>query len=408
MSKKVSEEVSETVGADSAQPDGAHALAVRVRARLHLIEQHAAQTEREGGLPAPVLAALHDAHLFRMLLPRSIGGLEVAPEAFIETLELLAAADASTAWMVAQGCGCSLAAAYLPAASARQVFGANDAVLAWGPSGTGARIVAADGGYRVTGQWHFASGNRHAQWLGGHGSVYENDGAPRLDASGKPVERTVVFPREAARIDGQWNVMGLKGTGSDGYAVTDLFVPDAMTYQREAPGERREHGPLYNFTGMNMFAFGIAAMGLGIARAMLDAFVAVAKEKSDRVTGKRLRDSGVIQAEVAKAEARLLSSRGFMLATARELYGVAVGGAAFTGEQRARMRLSTSWATTEARAVADFAYTTAGATAIFASGPFERRFRDIHTLTQQVQAHASNFELVGQSLLGVPSSSRLM
>ncbi len=401
MSKLISEHVSETVGADATMAD-------RARALLHVIEQHAAQTERDGRLPADLLAALHDAHVFRMLLPRSIGGLEVEPATFIETLEALAVADASTAWMVAQGCGCSLAAAYLPTPSSRQVFGANDAVLAWGPSGTGAKVVVADGGYRVTGQWHFASGNRHAQWLGGHGSVFEADGASRLDASGKAVERTVVFPRDAARIDGDWNVMGLRGTGSDSYCVTDLFVPAAMTYQREAASERREHGPLYSFTGMNMFAFGIAAMALGIARAMLDAFVAVAKEKTDRVTGKRLRDSGVIQSEVAKAEARLLSSRGFMLATARELYAVAEGGVAFTGEQRARMRLSTSWATAEARAVADFAYTTAGATAIFASGPFERRFRDIHTLTQQVQAHASNFELVGQSLLGVPSTSRLM
>lgn len=368
----------------------------------------AAETERNGRLPASLLAALHEARLFRMLLPRSVGGLEVEPATFIETLETLAAADASTAWMIAQGCGCSLAAAYLPPESARVVFGPADAVLAWGPSGTGARIAALDSGYRVTGQWWFASGNRHAQWLGGHGTVYEQDGSPRLDASGKLIERTVVFPHAAARIDGAWNVMGLKGTGSDGYAVEDLYVPAAMTYQRESQAERREQGPLYAFTGMNMFAFGIAAMGLGIARAVLDEFVALAREKSDRVTGQRLRDSAVVQAEVARAEARLLSARGFMLATARELYAAASGGIAFTAEQRARMRLSCAWATSEARTVADYAYTAAGATAIHESGPFERRFRDLHTLTQQVQAHASNFELVGQSLLGVSTTSRLM
>ena len=394
--------------AGATDADGAHSLAVRTGALVHLIEQHAAETERQGKLPAQMLAALHEAQLFRMLLPRTVGGLEVAPATFIETLETLATADASTAWMVAQGCGCSLAAAYLPPESMRHVFGPHDAVLAWGPSGTGAKIVAASGGFHVTGQWHFASGNRHAMWLGGHGTVHEADGTPRLDTSGRPVERTVIFPRSAARIDGDWNVMGLKGTGSDGYAVADLFVPAAMTYQREAAGERREPGPLYTFTGMNMFAFGIAAMALGIARAMLDAFVGVAKQKSDRVMGTRLRDSGVIQAEVARSHVRLLASRGFMLETARELYAVAAGGVAFTGEQRARMRLSTSWAATEARAVADYAYTTAGAAAIFVSGPFERRFRDIHTLTQQVQAHASNFELVGQSLLGLPPTSRLM
>jgi len=115
-----------------------------------------------------------------------------------------------------------------------------------------------------------------------------------------------------------------------------------------------------------------------------------------------------VQAEIARAEARLLSARGFMVATARELYAAAAGGAAFVPEQRARMRLSCAWAASEARTVADFAYTAAGASAIHATGPFERRFRDLHTLTQQVQAHASNFELVGQSLLGVPTTSRLL
>jgi alkylation response protein AidB-like acyl-CoA dehydrogenase len=388
--------------------DPASALLTRARALVPAIAAAAAATERNGRLSPPLLAALHEARLFRMLLPRSVGGLEAEPATFIETLEILAAADASTAWMIAQGCGCSLAAAYLPAASARTVFGPPDAVLAWGPSGTGARITAADGGYRVSGRWWFASGNRHAQWLGGHGTLHEADGSARLDASGKAVERTVVFPRSAASVDGVWNVMGLKGTGSDGYAVEDLFVPAAMTYQRESQSERRETGPLYSFSGMNMFAFGIAAMGLGIARALLDEFVAVARNKADRVTGQRLRDSAVVQAEVARAEARLLSARGFMVATARELYAAAAGGAAFAPEQRARMRLSCAWAASEARTVADFAYTAAGASAIHEAGPFERRFRDLHTLTQQVQAHASNFELVGQSLLGVPTTSRLL
>lgn len=386
----------------------ADALLRRALALVPAIEAAAAETERSGRLSAALLAALHEARLFRMLLPRSVDGLEVEPATFIETLEILAAADASTAWMVAQGCGCSLAAAFLPAQSARAIFGPADAVLAWGPSGTGARIIAVDGGYRVTGRWWFASGNRHAQWLGGHGTVYDADGSPRLDAAGKAVERTVVFPRSAASIDGEWNVMGLKGTGSDGYAVDNLHVPTAMTYQRESQLERREKGPLYSFTGMNIFAFGIAAMGIGIARALLDAFVAVAKDKTDRVTGQRLRDSAVVQAETAKAQARLLSARGFMLTTARELYAVAAGGTVLTPEQRARMRLSSVWASSEARAVAQFAYTAAGAAAIHESGPFERRFRDINTLTQQVQAHASNFELVGQSLLGVPTTSRLM
>ena len=370
------------------------------------IEAAAADTEHNAALSPAVLGALHEAGMFRLLLPRSIGGHEVEPAVFIEVLEALAGADASTAWVVAQGCGCSLSAAYLAPEVARELFGAGNAALAWGPSGTGARAVAVDGGFRVTGRWHFASGNRHAQWLGGHCMVHEADGQPRLDGVGRPVDRTVIFPRRSARVDGVWQVIGLKGTGSDSYAVEDLFVPASHSYRREAKEERREHGPLYDFTGLSMFAFGIAAIGLGIARTMLDALIRHASDKTERTTGRALRDSGVIQAEIAKAEAKLLSARGFMLAMARDLYATAVSGQAFTAGQRARMRLSTTWAASQAREVADLAYTAAGATAIFAAEPFERRFRDMHTLTQQVQAHASNFELVGQSLLGVQGASR--
>ena len=115
----------------------------------------AAETERNGRLAPPLLDALHDAGFFRMLLPRSLGGLEIEPAVFVEVLEALAAADASTAWVVAQGCGCSLAAAYLAPDVAREIFGPGDAVLAWGPSGTGAKAVTVEGGYRVSGQLAF-------------------------------------------------------------------------------------------------------------------------------------------------------------------------------------------------------------------------------------------------------------
>jgi alkylation response protein AidB-like acyl-CoA dehydrogenase len=385
-----------------------HELVEKARALRPLIEAEAAQTERSGALSAPLLAALHEARLFRMLLPRSVGGFELPPADFIDVLVQLAAADASTAWMIAQGCGCSLSAAYLDPETAREIFGPPDAVMAWGPYDSGARAVAVEGGFRVTGRWSFASGNRQATWMGAHCTIHEADGRPRLDAAGKPVERTLILPRGEATFERDWNVVGLRGTGSDTYSAEAVFVPQRRSYRRESLQERREHGPLYQFTGMNIFAFGVAAMSLGIARALLDHFLAMARTKTDRVTGSPLRESGAVQAEVARAEAKLASSRLLMLATARELHHTAAAGEAFSLDQRARMRLSAVWAATQAREVADYAYTTAGAPAIFESAPFERRFRDMHTLTQQVQAQAANFELVGQAMLGVPFTSRLI
>lgn len=385
-----------------------HNVLGRTRALLPLIEAASFATESEAALSPALLDALHGARLFRMLLPSSVGGLELEPAAFMEVLELLAGADASTAWVVAQGCGCSLSAAYLAPEAAREIFAPADAVLAWGPSGAGATAAVVEGGYRATGRWHFASGNRHAQWLGGHCTVVELDGKPLLDATGRPLERTLIFPRGDADVEDAWDVLGLKGTASYSYSVRDLFVPAARTYRRESPEDRRDPGPLYRFTGMNIFAFGIAAMAQGLARKLLDSFIAVARTKIDRVTGRPLKESGAVQAEVARSQARLAASRLLLLTTARELHEVLATGQSLTLEQRAQMRLCTVWAVSEARAVAGYAYTAAGASAIFASAPFERRFRDMHTLTQQVQAHSANFELVGQALLGMPPTSRLM
>ncbi|MGH7279061.1 MAG: acyl-CoA dehydrogenase family protein, partial [Candidatus Rokuibacteriota bacterium] len=109
------------------------------------------QIEQERRIPEPLLAALHDAGLFRMLLPASLGGGELDPPGFVRVIEEIARHDASTAWCLCQTAGCSMVAAYLSPEVAHRIF-AEGGVLAWGP-GPDARAVAVDGGYRVTGTW---------------------------------------------------------------------------------------------------------------------------------------------------------------------------------------------------------------------------------------------------------------
>lgn len=380
----------------------------RARAVAPLIAAAAPRIEAERALPPDVLAALHEARLFRMLLPRSIGGDEVMPADFFAAIESLAAADASAAWCVGQGAGCGMSAAYLAPEAARAVFGGADAVLAWGPLGRDARAVIVDGGFRVSGTWHFASGSRHANWLGAHCIVYSADGQPQRDDEGKPIERTMLFPKARATVTDNWQVMGLKGTGSDSYSVTDLFVPSAYAFSRDTAADRRETGALYCFTSFSLYGVAFAGVALGIARATLDAFIMLARDKVSSNAKTSLRENAVIQAQVAMAEAKLLSARGFLVETLHENGRAAVEQGGFTLDQRIRLRLAATWASLQAREVVDAAYHAAGATAIFESNPFERRFRDIHTVSQQVQAHVANFEIVGQCLLGLDPKSRVV
>jgi alkylation response protein AidB-like acyl-CoA dehydrogenase len=380
----------------------------RARALRPLITAHAARIEQEREISPEVLSALHDAQLFRMLVPKSCAGAEVAPAVFMQAIEELAKADGSTAWCVAQASGCSMAAAYVEPKVAREMFGDVRSVMAWGPVGPNAKAVAVEGGYRASGSWSFASGIKHAGWLGCHCPVVEADGAPRLGSDGKPAERTMLIPKASAKIKDIWRVVGLKGTGSDNYRTDDLFVPDAYTFTRESAADRRETGPLYRFTIFHLYGTGFAAIGLGLARGALDDFVALAATKIPKTKTFVLRDNAVIQSQVALAEAKLASSRSFLLQTLHETWDVAVRGEALSLPQRAALKLAGTYAVHQAKDVIDTVYHAAGATAIFESNPFERRFRDVHTVIQQVQAQFANFEMVGQVLLGLPSPSKLI
>jgi alkylation response protein AidB-like acyl-CoA dehydrogenase len=363
-----------------------------------MIAAAASRIEQEGAIAPDIIAAMHDARLFRLLIPRAYDGEELEPVWYVQAVEEIAKADASTAWCMAQASGSSLAAGYLAPAVTHDVFGARDAALASGPPGKNSRAITVENGYRVTGSWPFASGIGHATWLGAHCTICDSDGTPRRGKDGSGVERTLLFPKGYAAITKSWDVMGLRGTGSHSYAVEDLFVPEAYSFTRDADAERREDGPLYRFSILNMFGFGFAAVALGIARATMDAFVELAAAKAPHGSTRRLREDPVVQQEAGRAEARLRAARAYLLTTLREAWDMAAADG-LTSRQSALMRLASSHVIHEAGAVVQIAYQMAGSTAIFQAHAFERRFRDMNTVSQQLQARASHVQAAGQYLL---------
>jgi alkylation response protein AidB-like acyl-CoA dehydrogenase len=365
------------------------------------IEVWADQAEADRRLPEPLLAALFDAGLFRLLLPRSLDGAELDPVTFVQVMEEVAKADASTAWCIGQTAGCSMIAAYLRPDVAAEIFAKNPrSLLAWGP-GPDAKAVAVEGGYKVTGTWSFASGCRHATWLGGYCPIYEADDRPRRRADGAPAGRTMLFPVESARLIDVWHVGGLKATGTDAFTVSDLFVPHERSAARDDPSERLQPGPLYCFPIGCLYASGFAAVALGIARRMLDAFIELARDKTPRGSKSTLRDSAVIQSQVARGEAQLGAARTFLVSSLDDIWRAVEPAGLLTLEQRVRIRLASTYAIHQAKEVADVVHLAAGATSIFTASPFDRRFRDIHAVTQQMQGRQAHFETVGQFLLGL-------
>ena len=362
------------------------------------------EIERRRELPEPVVDALVERGLYRLLLPRSLGGAELLPARFVPVIEQIANADASTAWCLNQASGCSMTAAYLEPAAACEIFGGLRGILAWGPGPGSARIV--EGGYRVTASWSFASGSHNATWLGCHVPIVEADGTPRLNCDGSPVVRTMLFPKANARMTDIWHVIGLKGTGSDKFSVEDLFVPQRHTATRDDE-TRREQGLLYRFSSLQLYAAGFAGVAMGIARSTLDAFVALAHDKVPFRSAGTLRDNHLVQSQVAQAEARLSAAHAFLLGSLQEITAEVERAGQITLDQRMVIRLASTFAIHQSLQVVDTAYHAAGATAIFEENPFERRFRDIHTGSQQLQGRQEHFETAGQYLLGLEPGSTI-
>lgn len=390
----------ETTIPSSALLNGDPAVVARAEALRPVVEAASNEIERERRLPPALLDRLHEARLFRLLLPRSSNGIETDPLTFFHVIETIARGDASTAWCLSQAGGCAMSAAYLDLPVAQSIFGDDPrAVLAWGP-GPKVRAVACEGGYRVTGVWAFASGGRHATWLGAHCPIFEADGSPRRDADGRQQERTMLVRAEDVQWTDIWSTVGLRGTASDQFALTDFFVRADHSMTRDFEKERREPGPLYRMGAGTCYQVGFAGVACGIARGALDCFLEVARDKIPRGHRSPIRDNAVVQAGLAQAEVNLRAARGFVLQSMADTWKGLQAGRTIAIEQRITIRMAATNAIHKAREAVDFAYNAAGATAIFESHPLERRFRDIHTVTQQLQGRMSHFETVGAWMMG--------
>ncbi len=375
----------------------------RVAVAGPVVEAGAQEADRLHRLTDAGMAALHEQQLFRMMLPRAHGGAEIALPEFFAALEALAGYDSSAAWCVCQGNGCAMLGAYLPPDVADTIWARDPkAVLAWGPGR--AEAIAVDGGYRLMARSTFASGSRHATWLAAHCStVKEKDGTVRVGPDGKPENRTVIFPAREATFADNWDVVGLRGTGSDNFTIDDLFVPDEFTIVRDAMVEDRHvDSPAYIFAQTSVYAMGFSANALGIARRFLDIFLELAQEKVPRLTRSPIRDNPVVQDEVARMYARLSGARAFIAGEIDKAWVEAEADGELSMAQRMRVRLAATHAIHEAKAVVDTLFDTAGTSAVFASAPFERRLRDIHTVALQIQGRKTHFQQVGAWMLGHP------
>ena len=363
-----------------------------------LIRASAAETDAGRELPRPLFEAMADAGLFRLALPRTLGCPEMDLPSYIEVIEEIGRADASTAWVTNQAAIFATYAARMQPAAARAIWiDIPRSVVANTPAAT-AEATVVPGGYRVTGRQGFSTGCRHASWLAAHATVIEQ-GRPRLD-QGQPEMRYLFVPRAQAELQDTWQVRGMRGTGTHHFAVHDVFVPEDRTV-KSVTAPLVEQGPLYRLPRTLVFASGDAAVAFGTARSCLAAFMELATTKTPRAMDALLRDQAMVQNDVGRAEARLRSGRAFLFEAVRDIWAAVVTTGGVTLDQRANLRLATTHGIRLAVEVVDMVYSMAGATAAYESSPIQRHFQDVHVMSQHLQARLAHYELVGRHWLGL-------
>jgi len=369
------------------------------------VRQYADETEAGGRLATPVVVAFRDAGLFRLCVPRALGGLEADVPTLLRVLEEVGRADGSAGWCVMIAATSGVVSAYLPAADAAAIYGGGT-VISGGVFAPSGRAVTDGEGLRVTGRWAFASGCQHCDWLMG-GCVIVDDGTPRLLPNGLPDARLVLFPASAVQILDTWRVAGLCGTGSHDIAVSDLRVPAsrAVSLVTDRP---RYAGPLFAFPVFGLLALGIAGVALGIGRRAIEELVALAAVKTPAGSRRRLGERAVVQMQVAQAEATLRAAGALLFETVETTSQAVARDGAITLDQRAALRLAATHATAAAAQAVDLMYHAGGGTAVYATSPLQRCFRDIHVATQHMMVAPATYELTGRFLLGMDADATML
>src|SRR5215467_9414428 len=379
----------------------ADSLLDRVKEIAPIIREHAAEAEEKRRLSRPVVDAMLQAGLYSMARPKAFGGLEADPITMFRVVEEVARQDSAAGWNLQLSVASNSLLAWLPDEGAAEIMHSPPNTIIATSFTPGRQATSVDGGYRLSGQWPFVSGSHDCHWVFFIPQIVDGDQS-RLNDQGSPVQRFMFLPVDKAKILDTWHTLGMRGTGSDDVAVSDLFIPErhtALMAPLEKPGTAYQ-GPLYRLTVWVPVALR-ATPALGIARAAIDDLIALARTKTPSYTGSSLAQRQVVQRQVDEAEATLSAGRAYLYAIFQENWDAAIQGAELTLDRKLKMQLATSHAIVCAAKAVELVHAAAGTSSIRNEHQFQKYFRDVHTITQHTFASASRYESVRALMLGV-------
>ena len=381
-----------TVGSEAKQ------LLKTVEGMLPAIREAAADIDAKLTLPEWLVQQLADAGVFRMLLGKEHGGLEVDPVTTTKVIEAISSANASVGWVaMILSATPYWVAAYLGDGVDREFFRVDPPVIIGGTLVPHGRAVKTEGGWRLSGQWPFASGCNHANWMSTGSWMYDGD-EPILEENGSPMWRLFLIPASSCKILDTWHTTGLRGTGSHDYTMEDVFVPDRLVIKHPAQGKPRRTEPYYSYPGMSVPM--MSAVSLGAAQAAVDGLNELLREKVDRRNSRPVSGDLEKQVDLAKTEFLVGSARAYLYDNLGQVWALVQEGKEIPRELRGRLRTACTGAVTASIQAVDLAYAAAGATSIYTSSDLERCFRDVHTAAAHAFVRPATLADGGKLLLG--------
>ncbi|MFN4024457.1 MAG: acyl-CoA dehydrogenase family protein [Hyphomonas sp.] len=376
-----------------------------VQPLLPELAARAAEMEAVRRLPADLAHKLAATGVFRMVTPKTYGGLELTPREIVEITESLSAANASAGWCAMIAATTALNAAYMAPEHAGAIYG-DPMIITGGVFAPMGKAVVEGDHYRVSGRWQWGSGSANCTWLCGSCTIWENGEMKRL-ASGAPDTRMMVFPASDATLIDTWHVMGLKGTGSGDFEVRDLAVPAGRSVSL-VTDRPLEAGALYKFPAFGLLSLGVCAVALGNARGALDAFRELATVKKSQGSAKTLAERQTMQAEFARCEAAWRAARAYLYAEIDKVWDIAQSDGEIPMATRADLRLACTHMTRTGADICRTLYDLGGGAALFEASDLQRRFRDAHAITQHIVTAPATFELTGRILFGLPTDGAMV
>lgn len=351
--------------------------------------------DRSTSLPEDVVSGLRREQAFSLLLPETLGGQQLDLPDFIDFVKQVAIADGSCGWCVNQGSVLASLARFLPHTLAKSIWSDPGISVANGPP-ISSRTQREGDHFMLSGRWTFSSGINHATWLLGVATLAGPGGSQGV---------WHLFPMQAAKITDNWDVAGLRGTGSYQFEVEDLRVPAELGFEVRV---REEDPPLYQVPLNLLFACGFAAVALGVARGAIDFAIDRVRSKIKRFDTNAMSEDMLTQDQIGRAEALWQSTNLYLKYQVSEVWEEVCRLGHCSLDNRIRLRLAATHAIRQSKAASDIVYDLCSTDSIFTGNDIQKRFQDIHVISQHLQGRPEIYSIVGRHYLGLPVNSHLV